>query len=162
MGRDYHDLYVGHHCRAGVHRVEQRGRVMARPQNHSAVEHYLYLHGPATISQISRVTKLCRATVAGIVKEMHDAGVAYIANWHDSRIPRYKMQALLGNADAEIKGDAPRPKRLTGSQRVARWRKSHPKAVSVAVENVPHLAQAPIATEPPAMDWSAICGEVDE
>lgn len=139
-----------------------------------AIVNYLHLHGPATVSQISRVTGKCRATVGEVLKNLHVTGTVYIESWYDARTPKYAMVLAFSNTDGPP-ADAPRPKRLTGSERVARCRRrkvQSNKAVSVSVASVPHLAEAPIADPEllvrdnelhPATDtdWSAILGDFD-
>ena len=85
-----------------------------------AVRNYLTMHGPASVPQIARVTGLCRATVQKMVSEMRRTQMAHILRWENRNLPIYAIDHAVGH---DFPKDAPRPERMTGSQRVAKWRK---------------------------------------
>ena len=152
-------LSSGHVTSCGCAR---RGPKAARSM--PAVRNYLLMHGPASVSQIARVTHLSRPTVHKMVKQLHAVQAAYIVSWVDSRTPQFDWWSDVQTAPP---ADAPRPAALTGSQRVARYRKNrrgtfncpicgkdfpheHPgaevAAYQIAIRSKASLASAPIAT----------------
>lgn len=171
-------LVSGHVSSCGCAR---RGPKKARSK--PAVQNYFALHGPASVSLVARVTGLSRPTVHKIVKHMHKHGELYVQNWFDSRTPLFTW------VDEEHRGffkDAPRPKALTGSERVARYRKKKAGKVEGTFEcricglDFPHKhsieevrqwekevlvrytpSHAAKGNEEQTTDWAKILGEFD-